>query len=37
MILTLGGLGIWVVIDFIFIVLGQFKDKEDRVLRRWME
>lgn len=37
MILTVGGLGIWVIIDFIFIVVGQFRDKEGRVLRRWME
>jgi TM2 domain-containing membrane protein YozV len=37
MILTAGGLGIWVVIDFIFIVLGKFHDKEGRVVRRWMD
>lgn len=37
MILTAGGFGIWVIIDFIFIVVGQFRDKEGRVLRRWME
>ena len=28
-ILTLGGLGIWVLIDFIIIVTGSFKDKEE--------
>ena len=28
-ILTLGGLGIWVLIDFIVIVTGSFKDKEE--------
>ena len=27
--LTLGGLGIWVLIDFIIIVTGSFKDKEE--------
>ena len=27
--LTLGGLGIWVLIDFIIIVTGSFKDKQD--------
>ncbi len=27
--LTLGGLGIWVLIDFIVIVTGSFKDKEE--------
>lgn len=37
MILTMGGMGIWTVIDFIFIVLGQFRDKEGRVVRRWMD
>lgn len=28
MILTLGGLGIWTLIDFIMIIIGKFKDKE---------
>lgn len=28
MLLTLGGLGIWTLIDFIMIVTGSFKDKE---------
>ena len=27
-ILTLGGLGIWVMVDFIMIVTGNFKDKQ---------
>lgn len=27
--LTLGGLGIWALIDFIIIVTGSFKDKHD--------
>jgi hypothetical protein len=35
MILTLGGLGIWVIIDFIVILVGSFKDKEGRVLSNW--
>jgi TM2 domain-containing membrane protein YozV len=35
MILTLGGLGIWSLIDFIVILVGSFKDKEDRVLSNW--
>lgn len=35
MILTLGGLGIWVLIDFIVILLGSFKDKEERYLANW--
>lgn len=28
MIITLGGLGIWTLIDFIMIIIGNFKDKE---------
>lgn len=35
MILTAGGLGIWYIIDFIMIVLGEFKDKEGRYVRDW--
>ena len=35
MIVTLGGLGIWVLIDFIVILVGSFKDKEGRVLINW--
>ena len=35
MILTLGGLGIWVLIDFIVILVGSFKDKEGRLLVNW--
>jgi TM2 domain-containing membrane protein YozV len=35
MIFTLGGLGIWALIDFIMIVVGNFRDKEDRVLANW--
>jgi TM2 domain-containing membrane protein YozV len=34
MILTIGGLGIWVLIDFIMILTGSFKDKEGRDLDR---
>lgn len=30
---TLGGLGIWVLIDFILIVIGKFKDKHGNVVR----
>ena len=30
MLLTLGGLGIWTLVDFIIIVTGNFKDKEGR-------
>ena len=34
MILTLGGFGIWLLIDFIMILTGGFKDKEARDLQR---
>ncbi len=33
-ILTLGGLGIWVLIDLISIFCGAFQDKEGRFLRK---
>lgn len=31
---TLGGFGIWVLIDFIMIIVGSFKDKQGRPLAR---
>ena len=34
-ILTLGGLGIWVLIDWIMLLCGSFKDKEGKVLKEW--
>ncbi len=34
MILTLGGLGIWVIIDFVMIVIGKFTDTEGHALVR---
>ncbi|WP_415902082.1 NINE protein [Neptuniibacter sp. QD29_5] len=33
MLLTLGGLGIWSLVDFIMIAVGSFKDKEGRVIK----
>ncbi|MDN5798090.1 MAG: NINE protein, partial [Intrasporangium sp.] len=33
--LTLGGLGIWALIDFIIIVVGQFRDAQGRLLVNW--
>lgn len=33
MLLTLGGLGIWTIIDFIIIVTGNFKDKDGLVIK----
>lgn len=35
MIFTFGGLGIWVLIDFIMIIVGAFKDKEGKVVATW--
>lgn len=34
MILTLGGLGIWTLIDLIMIIVGSFKDKDGLPLQR---
>jgi TM2 domain/Protein of unknown function (DUF2510) len=33
--LTLGGLGIWALIDFILIVVGSFRDIQGRLLINW--
>lgn len=35
MIVTLGGLGVWIIIDFVMIVVGRFKDSEGKVLFNW--
>ena len=35
MIVTLGGLGVWVLIDLIMILVGSFRDKETKVLANW--
>jgi TM2 domain-containing membrane protein YozV len=35
MLVTLGGLGLWALIDFIVILVGSFKDKQERVLSNW--
>jgi len=34
-IITLGGLGIWVLIDWIMIIVGSFTDKEGNKLTEW--
>jgi TM2 domain-containing membrane protein YozV len=34
-IVTLGGLGIWVLIDFIMIIVGAFTDKQGHKLTEW--
>jgi TM2 domain-containing membrane protein YozV len=33
--LTLGGLGIWALVDLIFILMGKFTDKEGNALTEW--
>lgn len=35
MIITFGGLGIWALIDFIFAVTGNMRDKEGRLIKNW--
>jgi TM2 domain-containing membrane protein YozV len=37
MVLTLGGLGIWTLIDLILIAAGSFRDKEGRRVFLWTE
>ena len=34
-ILTLGGLGVWVLVDFIMIICGSFADKDGAPLTEW--
>jgi len=35
MLLTLGGLGIWALVDFIMAVAGAMKDKEGKLIKNW--
>jgi len=35
MIITLGGLGIWQLIDLIMLLCGVFKDKQNQVVKTW--
>ena len=37
MILTIGGLGIWALVDMIMIIIGSFTDKEGKKVYRWTE
>jgi hypothetical protein len=36
-IITLGGLGIWTLVDFILIIVGSFKDKQGRPVVVWVD
>jgi hypothetical protein len=36
-IFTLGGLGIWTLIDFIRILCGVFPDNEGRIVKKWLD
>ena len=35
MIFTLGGFGLWALVDFIMAVAGVMKDKEGKVIKNW--
>ena len=35
MIVTLGGFGIWAMIDFIFALAGIMRDKEGKLIKNW--
>ena len=32
---TLGGLGIWMLVDLIMVITGEFKDKEGNRITEW--
>ncbi len=34
-ILTLGGLGVWTLVDFVMILVGSFKDKDGATVTTW--
>jgi TM2 domain-containing membrane protein YozV len=36
MIVTVGGLGIWWLIDLLVILLGGFSDKEGKLITKWV-
>jgi TM2 domain-containing membrane protein YozV len=37
MLCTLGGLGVWALVDLIFILTGSFRDKEGKRVYQWLE
>ena len=36
MLVTIGGLGIWYVIDCLIVLFGEFKDNKGRKIKQWM-
>lgn len=37
MILTLGGLGLWALVDAIVILCGEFKDSDGQKIKTWID
>jgi TM2 domain-containing membrane protein YozV len=37
MILTLGGVGIWALVDLVMLIIGEFRDVEGKRVWRWVE
>jgi TM2 domain-containing membrane protein YozV len=37
MLVTLGGVGIWALVDLIFILTGSFRDKDGKRVYQWLE
>ena len=37
MLVTLGGVGIWALVDLIFILTGSFRDKDGTRVYQWLE
>jgi hypothetical protein len=35
MLLTFGGLGIWIIIDFVLAVTGNMRDKDGKLIKKW--
>ena len=35
--ITLGGFGLWALIDLVIILVGSFKDKEGYVIKEWLD
>ncbi len=37
MLVTLGGVGLWALVDLIFILTGSFRDKDGKRVYQWLE